>query len=62
VPGSLREQPDGSPVGAFWVAEADSKADLEALLKQDPFWTEGLRQSYEILHWIKAFPERKVPV
>jgi uncharacterized protein YciI len=32
------------------------------LLKFDPFWRNGIRQTYEILHWNKAFPDRKVPV
>jgi len=29
-------------------------------LKTDPFYTSGLRQSYEILHWSKANDDRKV--
>jgi hypothetical protein len=35
---------------------------VEQLLQSDPFWVQGLRQGYEIMHWFKAFPDRQVPV
>ena len=60
IGGSLRHEPSEVPKGGLWVAEADSKAQIEALLKSDPFFIAGLRQSYEILHWSKANGERKV--
>jgi len=60
IGGSLRHEPSEAPKGGLWVAEADSKAQIEALLKSDPFFIAGLRQSYEILHWSKANGERKV--
>jgi uncharacterized protein YciI len=59
VGGSLRHEPEQTPKGGLWVAHADSKAQLETLLKTDPFYTAGLRQSYEILHWSKANGERQ---
>jgi uncharacterized protein YciI len=62
VPGSLRPEPDGAPVGACWIVEAQDKAEVQRLVQSDPFWVQGLRQSYEILHWLKAFPERQVLV
>ena len=62
VAGSLRPEPDAAPVGALWVVEAESKSQIESLFQSDPFWVQGLRQSYEILHWSKAFPGRSVPV
>jgi hypothetical protein len=62
VAGSLRHEPDSSPVGAFWVVEAPSKAAVEELFLTDPFWIHGLRKSVELLHWSKAFPERTVLV
>ena len=62
VAGSLRPEPEAIPVGAFWVVEAASKSAVESLLLTDPFWLHGLRQSVEILHLSKAFPDRKVPV
>lgn len=62
VAGSLRTEPDSDPSGACWVVEADNRSEVESLLQSDPFWREGLREAYEILHWSKAFPERKIPV
>lgn len=60
VGGSLRERLGEIPKGGLWIAEAESKAQLEELLKTDPFYIAGLRESYEILHWSKANAERKV--
>jgi uncharacterized protein YciI len=59
IGGSLRREPGEVPKGGLWIAEAASKAELEALLRTDPFWIAGLRQSHEILHWSKANAERK---
>jgi uncharacterized protein YciI len=62
VAGSLRPEPGQDSVGGLWVVEAQDKQAIEALFSSDPFWVQGLRQSYEILHWSKAFPDRKVSV
>ena len=59
VAGSLREDPDADPIGAWWVVEAGSRAEVEELIKSDPFWMNGLRESIEILHWSKAFPDQQ---
>jgi uncharacterized protein YciI len=61
VPGALRSDPE-TPIGGLWIVEAEGRQQIEDLLKSDPFWVNGLRDSVEILHWFKAFPERKVPV
>jgi hypothetical protein len=60
--GSLRSDLESAPIGALWLVEAASKTDVKQLFETDPFWVQGLRQSYEILHWSKAFPERRNPV
>ena len=60
IGGSLRHELGQVPKGGLWVAEAESKAQIEELLKTDPFFTAGLRQTYEILHWSKANGERKI--
>ncbi len=60
VGGSLRHEPSQTPKGGLWIAQADSKQQLETLLQTDPFFLAGLRQSYEILHWSKANSERLV--
>ena len=62
VGGSLRTDPDETPLGGLWIAEAASKCQIEDLIKTDPFFIAGLRERYEILHWSKANPERKVPI
>jgi len=59
IGGSLRHDPEAVPKGGLWVAEAGSKAQLEDLLRTDPFFIAGLRLSYEILHWSKANAGRK---
>jgi hypothetical protein len=62
VPGSLRPEPGHDAVGGLWIVEAPDKKQIESLIHTDPFWVQGLRQDFEILHWSKAFPERRVPV
>ena len=62
VAGSLREEQDSNPVGAFWVVEAASKSEAEEIFKSDPFWSSGMREHVEILHWAKAFPDEKALV
>ncbi len=59
IGGSLRSELDQTPAGGLWIVEADSKKTIQDLLETDPFWTFGLRQSVEILHWSKAFEDRK---
>lgn len=61
VAGSLRHEPGEVPIGGLWIVEAESKAAVDALLRTDPFWTAGLRESVEILHWSKAL-DRLTPV
>ncbi|MFZ6862148.1 YciI family protein [Undibacterium sp. Ji67W] len=60
IGGSLREELGQVPKGGLWIAEANSKNQIEELLKTDPFYIAGLRQSYDILHWSKANEDRKV--
>lgn len=62
IGGSLREAPGATPIGGLWLVEANSKAEVEAIVFTDPFWTNGLRERYEIYFWSKAFPDRKVAV
>ena len=59
IGGSLRAALGEPPVGGLWIVEAVDKGEIEALVQGDPFWTAGLRQNIEILHWSKAFPDRK---
>ncbi|MFA6311166.1 MAG: YciI family protein [Sterolibacterium sp.] len=62
VAGSLRNELGTQPIGGLWIVDAENPTEIEQLIESDPFWANGLRQSYEIHHWSKAFPERMVPV
>lgn len=62
VAGSLRTEPADVPLGALWIVEAASKDAVLGLVRSDPFSACGLRESVEVLHWSKAFPDRRVPV
>ena len=55
VAGSLREKMDSSPIGALWIIESESKKKAIELVESDPFFVNGLRSKYEILHCSKAF-------
>ena len=61
VAGSLREAPDQVPKGGLWIVEAPSAQAVHALMQTDPFWTCGLRERVEVLHWNKAL-DRQVLV
>lgn len=37
---------------------AGDVSEVEAVFASDPFWTEGLRESVEILQWSQAFPDQ----
>lgn len=60
VGGSLRREPGEVPIGGLWLAQVESRAQLEALIHTDPFYVAGLRERYEILHWSKANEGRRV--
>ncbi len=62
VGGPLRADLDGPAVGSMWVVEAEDRGEVLTLIETDPFWIEGLRASVEILHWIKARPQRQALV
>jgi len=62
VAGSLRVNPEDHAIGGLWVVEAASKSAVEQLIATDPFWTHGLRERCEVLHWAKAFPEERASV
>jgi uncharacterized protein YciI len=52
--GALRPSANGVPTGGIWIVNAGSKAVVEALCKDDPFWKAGLRKSVQVSHWAKA--------
>ena len=56
--GPLRAR-SGDPAGGLWVIHADSVDAVDALVKKDPFWPTGLRQSVRILAWSQVFADGK---
>ncbi len=60
ITGALRTDPAGAPVGGLWIVEAETKAQVEALLVEDPFWKQGLRAGVDVWHWSRGFPENTV--
>jgi uncharacterized protein len=62
VAGSLRPTMDAPAAGGLWIVEAESRETVDALIATDPFWINGLREGYELMHWAKAFPDRTAVV
>ena len=58
VAGSLREEPGQVPKGGLWIVEAVSREAVHQLMQSDPFWTCGLRERVEVLHWSKALDQQ----
>lgn len=58
VAGSLRSEPGEVPKGGLWIVEAASKAAVLDLMQSDPFYTCGLRQAVEVLHWSRALEDK----
>lgn len=56
--GPLRA-PSGDAAGGLWLVDAENAAIVDALVKEDPFWPTGLRQSVRILGWSQVFADGK---
>ncbi|MFC4668186.1 YciI family protein [Seohaeicola nanhaiensis] len=46
-----------TPTGGLWHLRADSTAEVEKLVRADPFWPTGLRKSHRILDWSLVHPK-----
>jgi hypothetical protein len=55
--GPLRDAADGSGAGGLWLVEADSEQAAAGLVREDPFWPTGLRQSVRVLQWSQVFAD-----
>jgi uncharacterized protein len=51
----------GEDPGALLIIEADSKADAEALMDQDPFYRQGLVEQRSIRQWNIVFGTDAAP-
>ena len=58
IAGSLRREPEQVPQGGLWIVEAPAKDSVHKLMQTDPFWTCGLRERVEVLHWSKALNQQ----
>lgn len=43
--------------GGLWLVEAESSEDVDRLVKEDPFWSAGLRKTVQILTWNQVFAD-----
>ena len=48
---------DGQGAGGLWIVDAANPAEVDALVKEDPFWPTGLRKSVRILAWKQVFAD-----
>lgn len=44
----------------IWIIEAESMEEADRVVRQDPFWTAGIRKELEISYLHKSIPERRV--
>lgn len=52
--GGLRPEPGAWFTGGLWVLEVENRAEAEALVQGDPYFSLGLRRSYSLFLWGKA--------
>lgn len=48
---------EGRGRNGLWIVEACEQADVERLVREDPFWPTGLRASVSILRWTQVFAD-----
>lgn len=51
--------PGGQGAGGLWLVDANDAAEVDRLVKEDPFWPTGLRKSVRILAWNQVYAEGK---
>ncbi|TKV70450.1 YciI family protein [Rhizobium sp. AU243] len=54
--GPLRDAEDAS-AGGLWLVDAADAVHVDTLVKEDPFWSTGLRRSVRILAWHQVFAD-----
>ena len=43
----------------LWIVDIENPEDAERLVREDPFWSTGLRESYSVIEWKQVFAEGK---
>ena len=49
--GAVQEIVGGPAVGGVWVFDVETRDEADAIVRQDPFFINGLRASYKLLAW-----------
>jgi len=60
--GPLIDPASGAGAGGLWVVEADSAADVQALVEEDPFFPTGLRKEIKIETWKLVFADGETKI
>jgi uncharacterized protein YciI len=53
----LRDSKSHEAAGGLWIVDADDPTTVDALVREDPFWPTGLRQSVRIMRWTQVFAD-----
>lgn len=59
IGGGLKPEEDAQFCGALWIVEAESRSEVEALVRADPFFEEQFR-TFEIFTWGKILEDASV--
>ncbi|MEM1342153.1 MAG: YciI family protein [Pseudomonadota bacterium] len=59
IGGGLKPSAEADFCGALWIVEADTSAEVERLVREDPFFVPKLRE-FEIYLWGKILEDRTV--
>jgi uncharacterized protein YciI len=51
--------PSGQGAGGIWIVDANDADEVDQLVREDPFWPTGLRQSVRILARNQVYAEGK---
>lgn len=57
IGGGLKPKPNEDFCGALWIVESQSKAEVEKLIQEDPFYFPEYRQ-FEIFAWGKLLEDQ----
>lgn len=59
IGGGLKPDPDAAFCGALWIVEAATRAEVETLVLEDPFYEASARM-FEIFTWGKILEDKTV--
>lgn len=56
--GPLKNE-DSTLAGGLWLVEAETQAEVQSLVEEDPFWATGMRKTVNIHSWQQVFAAGK---